>query len=98
MQQRLARPAPDVQINQDVFVDAVPVIQIMWVPLEEPARLSRVEVARKDSAGPFVVPRSLVRIPGAWIGRAVKDQVLLRVIRDKAPHRAAPDLPMVRRP
>src|SRR5438105_4152844 len=96
--QRFPGLSVDREIKQDVLIDAVVVMLIMWTPLIEPSRFAGVRVAGEYASRPFVVPRSLFRIPGAGIRRAIKDQVLLGVVGYPAPHGAAADLPLVRRP
>lgn len=98
VQQRLAQLAVDRQINQHHFIDAVPIIEIVRIPLEEPARLAGIQIAREDAAGLFVVAGTLLRVPRAGIGRAVHDEVLLSIVGDESPNRAAANLPMVGRP
>ena len=88
----------EIHVDDDAFVDAVIVVQIVRRPLVEPSGVAGFRVAGEDSGGPFVVARALVGVPGAGIGGAVKDQVLLRVVGDPAPHGAAADLPGLGRP
>src|SRR6185369_13858687 len=68
-------------------------MHVMWAELVEPARFTGVRIASKDATGPLVVTRALVRIPWTRITGAVENQVLFRVVRDPAPHRAATNLP-----
>src|SRR6185295_15600248 len=85
-QKHLARLPIHRQVDEDLLVDAIVVVQVVWSELVEPARFPGVYVARKDSARPLVVARTLIRIPWAWISSAVKDEILFRVVRDPTPH------------
>src|SRR2546423_4917710 len=55
-------------------------------------------VARENAARPLIVSRTLIGIPRAGIRSAVEDQVLLGIVRDPPPRRAATDSPGIRRP
>src|SRR4029078_3833694 len=85
-------------VHENLLVDAVVVVQVVWSELVEPARLPGVYITRKDSARPLVVARSLIRIPWTRIPGAVKDEILFGVVRDPTPHGAAADFPRVARP
>ena len=76
----LAHPAVDRHIDEDLFVDAVVVVLVMWRPLIEPDGLTRVGTTSKDAARPFVVARPLFGIPRTWIRGAVINKVELRVV------------------
>jgi hypothetical protein len=98
MHDHLADGAVYRQVQQHVFVDRVVVRNVVRIELVEPARLASVDVAREYARGPLVVPGSLLSIPGAGIGRAVEDQIALRIERDPSPYRATARLPGFRRP
>ena len=63
----------DGHVQKYLFVDAVVIVQVVWSQLIEPARVTVVRVACKDSAGPLVIARSLVWIPWAWVRCAVEN-------------------------
>src|SRR5690606_4566884 len=96
--QRLAQPAVDLQVDQDVLVDAVVVPRVVRRHLVRPARLARPRVTRPDRHGPLVVAGPLVRVPGAGVPGPVVDEVQLRIVGVPAPRRAAAPLPLVARP
>src|ERR1051326_7012766 len=88
----------DRQVDEDLFVDAVVVVEIVRAPLIEPDRLAGVGFAREDTARPLVVAGPHFRIPRTGIRGAVINQIELGVIRDPTPNRAAADFPHVGRP
>lgn len=72
MQNNLSLLTVNWQINQNVFINAVVVEQIMRAELVKPNRFTRVSVASENAARPFVVPGAEFGIPNARIRRAVK--------------------------
>jgi hypothetical protein len=95
MQDNFSRLTVNRQIDDDVFVDAVVVKQIVRAELIKPDGFARVRISRKNSRRPFVVARTQFGIPDARIRRAVENQIRFRVVRDEAPDRAAADFPLV---
>ncbi len=63
--------------------------------LIEPLGHAGIGIARHDGHRPFVVARTLRRVPGRGVAGAVIEQVQVRIIREPAPDRAAADLPLV---
>ena len=98
MHQRLGRLAVHRRIGQDHFVHAIIIPLIMRRHLEHPLRHARVQVARKDGHGPFIVARALRRVPRAGIARSVIHQVQARVVGKPAPRAAAAILPLITLP
>src|SRR5205823_12479477 len=98
MHENLALATVDRALDQDVFVDAVVVVQIVRAHLIEPACFASPRVAREHARRPFIVARALRRIPRPGIGRSVIDELLLAVVRDPTPHGAAARLPRFGRP
>ena len=93
-----ARLAVHRHVEQDLLVDAVIVPEVVRAGLVEPAGLARVRVAGEDAGGPEIVAGPDLGVPGPRIAGAVEDQVLVGVVGDPAPHRAAADPPLLRRP
>jgi hypothetical protein len=98
MDQHLTRGAVDLQIDKYVFVDFIMIEEVVRVDLIGPFGAPGIRVAREDRGGPEVIAAALIGIPGAWVSRAVVDQVQLGVIGDPAPYRTAADLPAIGRP
>src|SRR5205085_4176283 len=66
--------------------------------LIDPLRHARVGTAGEDGHRPLVITRTLFRITGRRIARAVIDEVELRIVGDPAPGAAAADLPLIALP
>ena len=98
MRQQLAGRSANGLVGEDHLVDAVIVPLVVGRHLIDPLRHSVVGVAREDGHGPFVVARTLLRIPGRGIARAVVDEVQRRIIGHPAPCAAAADLPLIALP
>src|SRR5205823_5355763 len=98
MDQNLALLAVELKVDEHVLVDLVVIEQIVRVELIGPFGVTRVGVTSEDRRAPEIVAAALVRVPGAWIGSTVVDQVEIGIVRDPAPNRAAPNLPAVGRP
>ena len=79
----------DVEIDQDVLVDAVIVPGIVRGLLVGPLRFPRIGVPREDRHRPLVVARPLVGIPGSGVAGAVVEEVELGIVAVPAPGRAA---------
>ena len=90
--------AADLLIGKDHLVDAVVVPLIVGRHLIDPFRHAAIRIAREDGHRPFVVARTLLRIPGRGIAGPVIDEVSLRIIGDPAPCAAAADLPLIALP
>ena len=96
--EHLAWLAVPAHVEQHLLVDAVIVVEIVWVPLVEPACGAGVRIARENARRPLVVAGPEIGIPRAGIAGAMIDQVQLGIVGDPPPHGAAADLPCVRRP
>ena len=66
--------------------------------LVDPFRHAGIRIAREDGHRPFVVARTLLRIPGRGIAGAVIDEVQAGIIGHPAPGAAAADLPLIALP
>src|SRR5439155_26784546 len=75
MEQHLPRTPANGEIREDVFVDAVVVVEIVGADLHRPLRTAAVSVAREQCRGPLVVARTLIRVPRPRVRRAVIDKV-----------------------
>jgi hypothetical protein len=95
MGEHLSQLALDLNLHENVLIDAVVVIQIVRIKLIEPARRARVGIASKDPRSPLVVTRTLIRIPRTWICGSVENQVELGIVGDPAPDRRAAGLPRI---
>src|ERR1700733_5358797 len=98
MRQQLAILAVDLLIGEDHLVDAVIVPLVVGRHLVDPLDRAGVDVARPDGHRPFVVARSLFRIPGRRITRAVIDQIERGIEGIPTPCVAAADLPLIALP
>ncbi len=96
--ERLAHFAVNRHVEQHRLVDAVIVPLVVRRELIGPLRHSGVRVAREHRARPQIVSGPLRRNARARIGRAIVDQLELRVVGDEAPRRACAGAPHVRRP
>src|SRR5204863_5056106 len=71
----LARLAIDGEIEQQALIDRVVIKQIMRTLLVKPARLTGIGVTSKDAGGPFVIARTLRRVPGARVRSAIDKEI-----------------------
>ena len=67
-------------VEQNVFVDAVMVEEIMRIHLIGPACSARVRIARENRRRPFVIARPEIWVPRAGIAAAVIDEVEIRIV------------------
>lgn len=86
------------QIEQYVFVDPVPVVEVVRRHLVEPDRFTGIGVAGKHAGGPLVIARAYLRVPWSRICCAVVDQVQVGVVGQESPDGSTADTPGVRRP
>src|SRR4029077_16642955 len=90
--------AADVQVGEDHLVDAVIVPFVVGRHLIDPTRHAGVGIARPDRHRPLIVARTLLRVPGGGIARAIVDQVQLGIVGEPAPGAAATGLPLIALP
>src|SRR5262249_57018154 len=99
-----ARLAVYRDVGEDHLVDAVIVPLVERSHLVCPLGYAGVGVAGNDRHGPFLIdrlairPGALSRVPGRGVGRAVVDQVGVRIVGEPAPGGAAADLPLLSSP
>src|ERR1051325_6800439 len=87
-----------IEIQQQIFVDAIVVMKIVRRELVSPDRLAAVGLARENRGGPLIVTRTLLVIPRSGIASAVVNEIELGIVGDPTPDRAATDLPGIGRP
>ena len=96
--EHLAHLAVDLDVGEDVLVDAVVVPLVVGRHLVGPARHSGIRIPSEEGHRPLVVSGAHHRVPGAGVAGAVVDEVQLGVVGVPAPGRASADLPLVALP
>ena len=83
------------QIGQNHRAGGVVVPVVVRRELIRPHQSSVLRLARQHAGAPLVVSESLLRVIGRGVARAVIDEIELRIVGDRSPHRSAAGVPAV---